>query len=63
MTKMLTAAAVCIVAGLVFIALEWALEIHTAYAGLLIVGIGFGLVIGNELVKCEAKKAVKPPEG
>ena len=51
MTTQVKGAVVAGVVGLVFVALEIVFKVSTAIAGVFVVGMGGGLLIGNEMAK------------
>lgn len=51
MTQQLQASILCAVVAVLFVALQIAFEIHTGMAGVFIMGVAGGLLIGNQMAK------------
>lgn len=51
MTKQRKAAVLALVIGIAFVALQFAFDIQTALAGVFVVGMAGGLLVGDEMAR------------
>ncbi len=62
MTKQRKGALIAFVVGLVFVALEMLFEIRTGLAGVFVVGMAGGLMVGDEMVRSGSPPPNAPPQ-
>jgi hypothetical protein len=55
MTQQLKGAIITMIVGFMFVAFEFMLKVHTSLAGIFILGMGSGLLLGDRMGK-------RPPE-